>query len=760
MHPHPSLAHELAASASALRALARDLIGGDDADDLVQEALLRAWRSPPAETHGLRPWLATIVRNLAKNHRRDARRRQQREEAIAASRAATGCDPCPGQHEALRAVTDALWRLPEPYQHTLALRYFAGLGPRRIAARDGTKIATVKSRLQRGLALLRRDLEQRDDRWRPALAAAAGVGALLHPTTIGVLLMTSTTKLLLGGLAVAAAATFLWFALRAGADPPRPTGRTTAAADAPIPASDREAAVAPDERSAVAAASAAAEPALAHPFAFRIDCRVRDRDGLIVPDAKIAIAPRDNALNEWPEAVGDDGVVRIEWRAKASSMAIWVGLVHGRRSVVLRELTVHAGQPADVVLLAGDGGGGDVCDAALRAPTIDCRQCHEGTVPPHLFPVPCAVERGLHPFALFVDPNLGAGGANDIRPPAAPPPPVPAQPKTDAAIEGVVRTADGQPLAGATVVWTLAPDVPAGRSTTRGDGSFRLRNVAPGAVELVAGGGAHGRARARVDVAEGRVATRDLLLRPERGLAGRVLVDAGTATDGWRVEYVADDESWTDGADVGPDGTFALADLPSQRGRLLLWTRQSRLPAAWSRDAVTGGEVVFDLRGEALPRGRLRLAVASPPPADPATLAAYAFQLDTGRGAVMTQRAADGAFELDELPAGYCRVVLVGGPCGRFDLGEHWVDGVALVDLGSCRPPATGRLRITGHEPFPGVELYARRPDLDVRAVPVPRDRGEMLLPAGEWLLLWPGATRTELRPFAITGGETVEFGR
>jgi len=90
MHRPPSVERELATHAQALRALARDLVGAADAEDLVQETALRALRSPPAAPHGLGAWLATILRRLAGNHRRGNRRRQRREGA-----AGDDSDPAP-----------------------------------------------------------------------------------------------------------------------------------------------------------------------------------------------------------------------------------------------------------------------------------------------------------------------------------------------------------------------------------------------------------------------------------------------------------------------------------------------------------------------------------------------------------------------------------------------------------------------------------------------------------------------------------------
>src|SRR4051794_27244491 len=62
-----------------LRALARRLTGGVDADDAVQETWLAASRKLPAPGASLRPWLATVLRNVLRMRARANGRRSERE---------------------------------------------------------------------------------------------------------------------------------------------------------------------------------------------------------------------------------------------------------------------------------------------------------------------------------------------------------------------------------------------------------------------------------------------------------------------------------------------------------------------------------------------------------------------------------------------------------------------------------------------------------------------------------------------------------
>jgi RNA polymerase sigma factor (sigma-70 family) len=129
------------------------------ADDVAQEAMLRAWRSWSA---GTRPdseqaWVCTITRNEA------ARWRTSR---AARTWAATADEPCGRQHEeghereldriAARALLDGL---DERDRELLSLRYIEDLTHAELARRIGAAEGTAKVRLHRLLARLRGVLE-------------------------------------------------------------------------------------------------------------------------------------------------------------------------------------------------------------------------------------------------------------------------------------------------------------------------------------------------------------------------------------------------------------------------------------------------------------------------------------------------------------------------------------------------------------------------------------------------------------------------
>jgi RNA polymerase sigma-70 factor, ECF subfamily len=128
-----------------------------EAEDVSQEAFVRAFRSLNRfdRTRPFRPWLLTIVANLARNRRRSLGR------YLAAWRrlAETASDPTAAADRAESWRSQALWqavrRLSQQDQEVIYLRYYLELPENETA--NILKIApgTVKSRLHRALARLR-----------------------------------------------------------------------------------------------------------------------------------------------------------------------------------------------------------------------------------------------------------------------------------------------------------------------------------------------------------------------------------------------------------------------------------------------------------------------------------------------------------------------------------------------------------------------------------------------------------------------------
>ncbi len=154
-----------------LRALARGLVrSAADADDLVQDTWVTALRHRPDDEGRLGGWLRKTLRNLAVNRRIDEARRARREAAAAVPEAGPRDEH--EQFETLRALLSEVEALEEPCRSAVRLRFLEGEPPRRIAKRLGVPVATVHSRIQRGLARLRERLDARSGGDRKAWLAA------------------------------------------------------------------------------------------------------------------------------------------------------------------------------------------------------------------------------------------------------------------------------------------------------------------------------------------------------------------------------------------------------------------------------------------------------------------------------------------------------------------------------------------------------------------------------------------------------------
>jgi RNA polymerase sigma-70 factor (ECF subfamily) len=129
------------------------------ADDVVQEALLRAWKSfdKLQDSGAARQWLVAIVR-------REHARLYERKRPVLVDLAdvesqleATPDDP------ALDEMRRAILRLDEQYREPLALQVLMGYSTREIADVTGLKSGAVLTRLHRARAQLRAAMGMADE---------------------------------------------------------------------------------------------------------------------------------------------------------------------------------------------------------------------------------------------------------------------------------------------------------------------------------------------------------------------------------------------------------------------------------------------------------------------------------------------------------------------------------------------------------------------------------------------------------------------
>lgn len=136
-----------------------------DADDVVQEAILRAYRGfDSMRGSDTKSWLFAIVRNC---HLTAVRQRQRRsfvplpEEHDAQDGhvlIAPGEDPLQASMQAdeARTLDELMLALPDDYREVLVLREIEELDYREIAAVTKIPLGTVMSRLSRGRAALKK----------------------------------------------------------------------------------------------------------------------------------------------------------------------------------------------------------------------------------------------------------------------------------------------------------------------------------------------------------------------------------------------------------------------------------------------------------------------------------------------------------------------------------------------------------------------------------------------------------------------------
>jgi len=219
---HDAEIRTLLADLGWLRALARRLArDASAADDVVQEACAIALERP-RPPHQWRAWLTGVVKNLVHERRRQQAldRRCAEIAAVAESRPT---DDVVHRAEMQHTIATQVLALEEPYRSTVLLRFFDALPPRRIAAMHGVPVATVHSRLQRAMQMLRRRLDRESGSRSKWLAVVIPIGwpssALRRATAL------RARQFAFGGVALAVAAFGAWtFCAGSGASSPSAPG--------------------------------------------------------------------------------------------------------------------------------------------------------------------------------------------------------------------------------------------------------------------------------------------------------------------------------------------------------------------------------------------------------------------------------------------------------------------------------------------------------------------------------------------------------
>lgn len=162
-----------------LRAFARSLCrNAVEADDLVQETMLKAWsaRESYIEESNFKAWAFRILRNsLYSNWRKNSRLTQLDDTVYEKTAKAT--DNAETALE-LAEVSQAILDLPLEQREALILIAAGGFNYEEVAAIAGVAVGTIKSRVSRGRANLIALMENRAHR-RPQISALGAAQGLI-----------------------------------------------------------------------------------------------------------------------------------------------------------------------------------------------------------------------------------------------------------------------------------------------------------------------------------------------------------------------------------------------------------------------------------------------------------------------------------------------------------------------------------------------------------------------------------------------------
>ena len=130
------------------------LVGHDDADDIVQDTFVRAWRSLPSyrAEAGARTWIVAIARRACADAIRSRQRRRRLVNRLCAQPAATQF--VAGDAATQHALESLVMQLDEDRREAFVLTQVLGFSYEDTARICGVAVGTVKSRVARARTTL------------------------------------------------------------------------------------------------------------------------------------------------------------------------------------------------------------------------------------------------------------------------------------------------------------------------------------------------------------------------------------------------------------------------------------------------------------------------------------------------------------------------------------------------------------------------------------------------------------------------------
>lgn len=130
-----------------------------DAEDVSQEVFIKAMTSDRSKVDAMKPWLMRIAANECNSllkRRNNGRRKERLLYFLTKPYAENPTEQAAERREDAEAFAELLFRLPDKLRMVIVLRYSADLSLQEISKTLNLPVGTVKSRLNRGIEMLRK----------------------------------------------------------------------------------------------------------------------------------------------------------------------------------------------------------------------------------------------------------------------------------------------------------------------------------------------------------------------------------------------------------------------------------------------------------------------------------------------------------------------------------------------------------------------------------------------------------------------------
>src|SRR5258705_644359 len=276
---------------------------------------------------------------------RGQERRTYREKVAATPDAVPSAEEVLERETARRGLVEAVFKLEEPYRSALVLRYFEDLPPREVARRLKVPVETARTRIKRGLEMLRARLSRGNGPGRSVWCVALVrelklqpsstfriATACLKPAVVGGLAMVALNKIA-AGVAVIVICLLLLLVWNHNQISRVATNATTASIELSPPVAEAPPAVsrAPEDTgpTRIADTAVVSKPVAATDPYGSLRVRVEWDDGRPAPDIRASVTPMgdgDYVFRGQHARTGDDGAFLLD---KVHAGTVYVTLDRG-----------------------------------------------------------------------------------------------------------------------------------------------------------------------------------------------------------------------------------------------------------------------------------------------------------------------------------------------------------------------------------------------------------------------------------------------